>query len=181
LTCCRCGSNDTNLVFILNFLSRPRAESRWPEPNGLLALPTQNQTLCRERVPRQETIAHIFGIGAIELRVRYSSSSAQLPLQSCVDSARRFVNSKGDCAIFTQRLLVWGLPSSARTLCPLASGVALRLKDGIDSRAGAETERFYSCLDSEEFCFNGGRFSLRGRICRILKEEFQEKELIPNV
>src|SRR2546428_9578830 len=62
------------------------AGSRWPEPNGLLALPTQNQTLCCERVPRQETIMRIFGIGATELRVWDPSSPAQLPLQSCVDS-----------------------------------------------------------------------------------------------
>src|SRR5438128_10605029 len=81
-----CGSNDTGLVFILKFPSRPRAGSGWPEPNGLLALPTQNQTLCCERVPRQETIMRIFGIGATELRVWDPSSPAQLPLQSCVDS-----------------------------------------------------------------------------------------------
>src|SRR3989441_12939565 len=60
-----------------------------PEPNGLLALPTQNQTLCCEPVPRQETIARIFTIGATELRVVYPSSCAQLPLESCVDLRRK--------------------------------------------------------------------------------------------
>src|SRR2546428_13632064 len=86
--CCWYGSNNTIIVLIFNLLSRPRARSWWPEPNDLLALPIQNQTLCCERVPRQETsIVHIFGIGAVELRVVYPSSSAQLPLQSCVDSA----------------------------------------------------------------------------------------------
>jgi hypothetical protein len=73
------------------------------------------------------------------------------------------------------------LRSLTKTPYPLASGTALRLKDSIDSRAGVETEFFYSCLDSEEFCFNGGRSGRRGRIYRISKEEFQEKELIPNV
>src|SRR6267143_5954932 len=82
-----CGSNDVILVFILNFPSRPRARTWWPEPNGLLALPTENQTLCCERVLRQETsIAYIFGKVATELPVLYSGSSAQLPLQSRVDS-----------------------------------------------------------------------------------------------
>src|SRR5437879_11895016 len=87
--CCRCGYRDTSLVFILNSLSRPRAASCWPEPNGLLALPTQNQTLCCERVPRQETRARIFTIGSTELRVRYRSSGAQLPQQSRVDSGEK--------------------------------------------------------------------------------------------
>ena len=39
------------------------------------------QTLCCERVLRQETsIVHISSIGAIELRVLVSSSCAELPL-----------------------------------------------------------------------------------------------------
>jgi len=56
------------LVFVVNSLSRPRAHSRRPEPNTLLALPNENQTLCCERVLRQETsIVPIFGIGDTEL------------------------------------------------------------------------------------------------------------------
>ena len=170
------------LVFILNFLSRPRAGSRWPEPNDLLALPNENQTLCCERVPRQETsIVHIFGIGAIEPRVRYPSSGAQLPLQSCVDSAGEFANSLRDCATFRQLVSVPKLRSPMKMQYLLASGTAVRLKDRRNCRAGVETESFYSCLDSEEFCFNGGRSRPRGRICRVAEEEFQEKELVPDV
>jgi len=75
------------LVFVVNSLSRPQPRSRWPEPNGLLAMPNENQTLCCERVLRQETsIVHVFEIGATKPLVWYSSSSAQSPLQSCVDS-----------------------------------------------------------------------------------------------
>jgi hypothetical protein len=86
---CQCGSTDTILVFILNIPSCPRAGSLWPEPNGLLALPNENQTLCCERVLRQETsIVYIFGIGTIELRSLCSSSCAQLPLHSCVDCSK---------------------------------------------------------------------------------------------
>src|SRR5205807_3158153 len=84
--CCRCGSSDTSIVFILNFLSRPRAASCWPEPNGLFALPMQNQTLCCERVPRQDTRVRIFGICDTELLAWGPSSPAQSPQQSCVES-----------------------------------------------------------------------------------------------
>src|SRR2546426_10664759 len=55
------------LVFVVNSLSRPRApRSRRPEPNGLLGLPTQNQTLWCERVIRQEnSIVPVSEIGSI--------------------------------------------------------------------------------------------------------------------
>jgi hypothetical protein len=63
----------------------------------------------------------------------------------------------------------------------LGSRTTFRLKDWGDCRAGVETESFYSSLDSEEFCFNGGRSRPRGRIYRIAEEKFQEKELIPDI
>ena len=62
----------------------------------------------------------------------------------------------------------------------MSSGTVCGLKDLRNSGAGIETESFYSRLDSEEFCFNGGRSHLRGRIHRVSQEEFQEKELIPS-
>jgi hypothetical protein len=179
--CRGCGSNDTILVFTLNFLSRPRAGSEWPEPNDLLALPTENQTLWYERVLRQETIVLVFGIGATELFVWRPSSSAQLPLQSCVDWAPGFANSWRDCGTPTQRVAVSKLRSPTKTPYRLGSVTTFRLKGRIDCRAGVETRSFYSCLNSEEFCFNGGRSRPRGRIYRIAEEEFQEKELIPGV
>jgi len=150
----RCGhrSSDTILVFILNFLSRPRADRFWPEPNCPFALPNENQTLCCERVLRQETsIVRISCIGTIELRVPVSSSCAQLPLQSCVEAQ-----------------------------CSPALETALRLSDLRNSRAGIKTGLFYSGLDSEEFGFNAGRSYPRGRIHRVSKEEFHEKELVPS-
>jgi len=64
--------------------------------------------------------------------------------------------------------------------CSPALETALRLKDLRNSRAGIKTELFYSGLDSEEFGFNGGRSYPRGRIHRVSKEEFQEKELVPS-
>lgn len=64
--------------------------------------------------------------------------------------------------------------------CLLGSRTTFRLKDWRDCNAGVETESFYSSLDSEEVCFNGGRSRPRGRIYRIAEEEFQEKELIPD-
>jgi hypothetical protein len=145
-------SNDSILVFIRNIPSRPQARSRWPGPNGLLALPNENQTLCCERVLRQETsIVRISGIGDTEPLVQDPSSPAQLPLQFCVDAQ-----------------------------CSPAFETALRLKDLRNMRARVETESFYSGLDSEEFWFNGGRSHPRGRIHRVSKEEFQENELVPS-
>jgi len=178
---CRCGFNDTILVFTLNFLSRPRAGSEWPEPNDLLALPTENQTLWCERVLRQETsIARCFDLGATELPGWYRGSSAQLPLQSCVDSAVGFGDSQRNRATFGELEVVRSLCSPTKAPCPVGSGTTVRLKDWGDSRCRVETESFHSRLDSEEFCFNGGRSRLRGRIYRIAEEEFQEKELIPD-
>jgi hypothetical protein len=78
-------------------------------------------------------------------------------------------------------VVVWKLRSPTKTPNLLAFGTALRLKDSIDSGAGVETESFYSRLGSEEFCFNGGRSRPRGRIYRVSKEEFQEKELVSDV
>ena len=79
--------NDTILVFILDSISHPRAESRWPETNSLLALPNENQTLCCERVLRQETsIVRISAIGDTEPLVQDSSSPPQLPPHSCMDA-----------------------------------------------------------------------------------------------
>ena len=119
------------LVFVVNSLSRPRApRSRRPEPNGLLGLPTQNQTLWCERVLRQETsIVPIFEIGATELLVRYPSSSAQLPLQSCVDSPEGFADSWRDCASFAELVFVPKLRSSTEVPHSLGSGTTVRLKD----------------------------------------------------
>jgi len=177
---CGCKSDDAVLVFILNFLSRPRARSLWPEPNGLLALPNENQTLCCERVLRQETTrVHIFGIGTIELRILGPSSCAQLPLHSCVDCAKvRAKPCRRVAPRQTEREL--RLRSLFGRTCPQSSGTVSRLKDRRNSRAGIETESFYSGLDSEEFCFNGGRCHPRGRVYRISQEEFQEKELVPS-
>src|SRR2546426_10811572 len=131
--------DDAVLVFTLNICTRPRAGFRWPEPNGLLALPNENQTLCCERVLRQETsIVCISGIGSAELFGRGSSSCAQLPLHSCVEALRSP-----------------GLEA------------ALRLKGRRNSRAGIETELFYSGLDSEKFCFDGGRSCPRRWVYRV--------------
>jgi hypothetical protein len=57
----------------------------------------------------------------------------------------------------------------------------LKLKDSGYRRAGVETEFLYPCPDSEEFCFNGGPLPPGGRIHRVSKKEFQEKELISDV
>ena len=46
------------------------------------------------------------------------------------------------------------------------------------NEAEVETESFYSGLDSEESCFNGGRYGPRGRIYSVSEEEVQEKELL---
>jgi len=50
-------------------------------------------SLVRASSSAETSIVHVFEIGATELLARYSSSSAQLPLQSCVDLP-------GDCATF---------------------------------------------------------------------------------
>ena len=145
-------------------------------------MPNENQTLWCERVLRHETsIVHVFEIGATELPAWYSSSSAQLPLQSCVDSQGEPVSLWRDRASFRKRALVPKLRSPTKPPNLLGSETTLRLKERIDSRGGVETESFYSCLDSEEFCFNGGRSRPRGRIYRMAEEEFKEKELIPEV
>ena len=127
----------------------------------------ENQTLWCERVLRQETsIVHVFGKGDTELPVRYPSSSAQLPLQSrveCPDRSVRALRSPVD----------W----SPRPVPETAS----RLKDLRNHRAEVETHLDWSGLYPEEFCFNGGRSRPRGRIYRVSKEEFQEKELVPSV
>ena len=178
--CCGRGSTGTIFVFTLNFLSRSRARSLWPEPNDLLALPIENQTLWCERVLRQETsIVHFFGIGAIELRVRYPSSGAQLPLQSCVDSKASHSHRASSLPVWLQQ--AQRLRSSTRTLGPLVSETAARLKDRRDCGAGVETEFFYSCLNSEELWFKGGRSYRRGRIHSISEEELDEKQLIPEM
>jgi hypothetical protein len=82
---------------------------------------------------------------------------------------------------FKELVLVPELRCSVKSPYLLGSWTTLRLKDWIDSRAGVETESFYSRLDSEEFCFNGGRSGPRGRIYRVSEEEFEEKELVSDV
>ncbi len=132
-----------------------------PEPNRLLALPNENQTLCCERVLRQGTIVRISGIGAIELRVLVSSSCAESPLQSCVDRAETLADFRS-CRTPTWPELALRLRSPFGRSSAQSSGTVSRLKDRRNSRAGVETEFFYSGLDSEEFCFNGGRYCPRG-------------------
>ena len=73
-----------------------------------------------------------------------------------------------------------GVPKlrSLTTMSAPTPGTASRLKDSIDLGAGVETESFYSSIDSEEFCFKGGRFYQRSRVS-VAEEEFEEKQLIP--
>lgn len=147
--CCGCGSNDTSLVLTLNILSRPRAGSRWPEPNGLLAMPRENQTLLCERVLRQETsIVPVFGIGTTELFLLNRSSSAQLPLQSCVELFSR--TSSADRAGFWRSLYLRSLRSSRRSPLLEGSGTTFRLKCRITNVAEVGTASLYARLDSEE-------------------------------
>jgi len=83
--------------------------------------------------------------------------------------------------MLAESLFVPKLRSPTKAPYPVGSWTTFRLKDRKFSRAGVEIESFYSGLDSEEFCFNGGRSRPRGRIYRVAEEEFQEKELFPDV
>ena len=96
-----------------------------------------------------------------------------------MDSAGEFANSWRDCAAFGQRVLLPKAPLLNEAPYALAFGTALRLKDRRDSGAGVETELFYSCLGSEEFCFNGAA-STREADCNVYRRKgFRKKDSSP--
>ena len=123
---------------------------------------TRTRLFVCERVLRQETsIVRISGIGAIELRVLVSSSCTESPLQSCVDRAETLADFRCCRTPTWPELALW-LRSPFGRSCVQSSGTVSRLKDRRTCGAGVDAELLYLGLDSEKFCFNGGRYCPRG-------------------